>query len=272
MPRVPAARDDLIRAEHAVPGLDLPAAAESSRLVLGKDLGAEVLGPPQVGAVERVLRAVAAADHAPAAEHAPPEVDPHGRGPVRVPSIRPVRSSTARLVVGPELGRPGGIVPDVRRRLVEHAGVDERAAADPRPGEDDDVAQERDPLDSVAPEPRRVQEAAQVPARAREVVRPEAPARLEHGHRVALLRQAQGGHGAAEAAPDDDRVVAPAHSSAGSTSPALPSTRRAARPSSDVGPTFTTAKRGASSGSSATGWTSSVEPTTSTSSASCTRA
>src|SRR5439155_22571615 len=94
----PRGEDDLIRAEHAVPGLDLPAAAESSRLVLGKDLGAEVLGPPQVGAVERVLRAVATADHAPAAEQAPPEVDPHGRGPVRVPCSQALRDAVQDAV------------------------------------------------------------------------------------------------------------------------------------------------------------------------------
>src|SRR5439155_15196038 len=67
--------------------LDLPAAVDASqqrRLPLGMYPRAALFCEQQVVAVERVLGAVAAADHASAAAHAEVEVHRHGRAAERV--------------------------------------------------------------------------------------------------------------------------------------------------------------------------------------------
>ena len=251
----PGGEHHLVGLKGPTRGLDGPAGAQPGRSVLGKDLGAEALGLREVRAVERVLRPVAAADHAAAAQDALLEVHRHRRRPVGAgdaelrrdpPEDHIPRAFVGRLdgaqhpprrfVVRRQLVAPAGeAVPDRARRLVEDVRVDQRAAADACAGQHDHVAQEGDALDSVAAEPRREEEAPQVPARAGEVLRREPPPLLEHGDRVALLGQPQRGHRAAEAAAHDDDVEPP-HSSAGRISPALPSTRRSASPSSAVGP------------------------------------
>src|SRR5205823_4393791 len=60
----------LVGAERAGPRLGLPPAAQARHLVLGEDLRAELLRAAEVRAVQGVLRAVAAAHHAAAAEDA----------------------------------------------------------------------------------------------------------------------------------------------------------------------------------------------------------
>src|SRR5207302_5318401 len=70
---------DLFGDERLAPRLDVPAAVgppdDARRLRLRADLDAELLGAAEVGPVEGVLRAVAAADHAAAATDALVEVD-----------------------------------------------------------------------------------------------------------------------------------------------------------------------------------------------------
>src|SRR5207302_636923 len=91
----------------------------------------------------------------------------------------------------------------------------------------------------------------------------ETPPFFEHRDAVALLGQAQRGDRAAEAAPYDEDVVL---THAASISPAEPRTTSCARASNGVGSRFTIASfpqwSSVSSGSPATGQTSSDVPTT----------
>ena len=117
------------------------------------------------------------------------------------------------LVVGRELGRPVGDVTPLRvgeeggGRDVERVGVDERAAADPGTGQDDDVLERMDPLDAVPVQPRHPQVAAQPPRGPREVFVAKAPAGLQHQHVIALLGQSKRRDAAAEAGAHDHHVV-----------------------------------------------------------------
>jgi len=117
------------------------------------------------------------------------------------------------VVVGRELAlpvrdvRPRGVLVERVERLVERVGVDERAAAHAGAREDERVAQQVDPLDAVAAQPRRPQVVAQVPGVLRELLVGEAAAGLEDEDLVALLREAQRRDAAAEAGSDDDDVV-----------------------------------------------------------------
>ncbi len=69
-----------------------------------------------------------------------------------------------------------------------------------------------DALHAVAPEHRRPEVAAKIPARLREVVILEATAGLVDADPVALLRQSQRGHGPTEPGADDhDVFIEPRH-------------------------------------------------------------
>ena len=228
-------QDDLVGGEDPAARLRLPAAvgaaADAQRLRLRTDHGAELLGAPEVVPVERVLRFVAAADHAAAAAHALVEVDGHDRRAERVLRTHAARHlahdlvggggernrrraehSACGLVPRRELAppvadpRPLRILEERVERLVEHVRVDERAAADAGAGEDERAAQRGQALDPVQAEPRCEDEPPQVPARPREVVGAEAAPGLQDAHAVALLGGAQGGHAPAEARADDDHV------------------------------------------------------------------
>jgi hypothetical protein len=189
------------------------------------------LGEQQVVPVERVLRAVPAADHAPATAHAAVEVHGDGRALERVlgahaprylandvlgrrleRNLRGAEHLPRALVVRGELGtpvrniRPLFVVVEGVERLVEGVRVDERAAAHSRAGEDDEIVEQGQPLNSPQAEPRHEEVAAEVPVRSREVFRSESPAGLEHGDAIALLREAQRSDASAEAAPHDDDV------------------------------------------------------------------
>jgi hypothetical protein len=91
-------------------------------------------------------------------------------------------------------------------RAVERVGVAERPAAHARAGDDRDVAERGQPQDPAHAGVGRVEVAPQIPGGARQFVVGEPAAALEHGHGVALLAQAQGGHAAAEPGPDDQPV------------------------------------------------------------------
>ena len=105
----------------------------------------------------------------------------------------PARQVVRRRELGPPVGdvAPLRVVVEGLVRAVERVGVDQRAAADAGPGEDRDVGQPVDALDAEAAQPRRPQEAPQVPRGARELVVGEPSAGLEHQHPVALLGQPQ---------------------------------------------------------------------------------
>ena len=120
----------------------------------------------------------------------------------------------AEVEVGSELRAPVGdlrplrVVVELLERLVQRVRVDERAAADPRAGQDEHVLQEREPLDPAAAEAGQPEVAAQVPVCPREVLRPEPLPRLEHADAVALLRGPQRRDAPAEPAADDEQVEA----------------------------------------------------------------
>ena len=112
-----------------------------------------------------------------------------------------------------ELGLPVGqlaplrILEEALRRPVQRVGVDEAAAADARAGQDRDVACigeiRRIPCSPSRGIHRYLRRSHVV---RRELVVGEAPARLLHAHRVALLGQPQRRDAAAEARADDDPV------------------------------------------------------------------
>jgi hypothetical protein len=118
--------------------------------------------------------------------------------------LRVVRRQRGLPVV--QLG-PLAVFVEAPWRAVERVRVAERAATDARAGDHRHVAERREPEDPAHPEPRRVEVAAQVPRRARQVVVAEAPPALEHRDPVALLAQPQRGDAAAEAGADDQPVV-----------------------------------------------------------------
>src|SRR5439155_26859254 len=144
--------DDLIGAEDLAPAgpagpprNDLPASAGASQeegFALRVDLRAAFLGEPQVVAVQRVLRAVAATDHAAAAADTRVEVDGDRRATKRLGGAHPLRDpaqDVLRRRLERNLGRAEHLAHDlvVRRelfaqagieRLVENARVDERSA------------------------------------------------------------------------------------------------------------------------------------------------
>ncbi len=116
------------------------------------------------------------------------------------------------LVVRRELVAPVGdvgplwIVEERVERLVERVRVDERAAADAGAREHEQIVEQRHALDAAQAEPRHEDVAAQVPVRPREVVRPETPARFEHGDPVALLGEPERRDATAEPAADHEHI------------------------------------------------------------------
>jgi hypothetical protein len=99
------------------------------------------------------------------------------------------------------------VVEERGRRPVQRVGIDQRAAADARRRQHDDVLEQGDPLDAPAAERRRPEKVAQVPRRLRQGLRGESAAGFEHADPVALLGEPQGAHTAAEAAAHDHDVV-----------------------------------------------------------------
>ena len=218
-------------------------------LVQRVDLGAVLLGARDVRDVDRVLRHPRAADVAAAEvvaallEDAAERVvavgaEVHGdRQRVRLVSgaarhrleggdLRQRRGrARRRLRVERRLGagvvrvelprvdrrRPGGVVEDLVGGAQLDVGVDERAAAHARAGDDGDVAH-----DPHVEHPARV--VARMKQRMRELGEPvgvvaggEAPAALEHADAPAPLGEPAGGDAASEAGADDDRVVGSLH-------------------------------------------------------------
>jgi hypothetical protein len=118
-----------------------------------------------------------------------------------------------RLVVpGGQLVAPVGDPPPLRvgvervERPVQGVGVDQRAAAHPRTGEHQHVAEQVDPLDAEGAQRGGPEERAHLHRVLGELVVGEAPAGLQDGDRVTLLDQPQGGDAAAEAGADDHDV------------------------------------------------------------------
>ncbi|GIW72136.1 MAG: hypothetical protein KatS3mg102_1678 [Planctomycetota bacterium] len=98
--------------------------------------------------------------------------------------------------------RPAALGEERARRARERVAVHDRAAADPHPRHDRDMAQESH-LKGPAPAQRRQPEPArQLPGGARQRARGEPPALLQHQHPVALLGEPQRRHAAAEARAD----------------------------------------------------------------------
>ena len=117
------------------------------------------------------------------------------------------------LVVGGELVLPvgdvvpGGGVEVVFTGLVEGVGVVQGAAADAGAGEDHGVLEQVDALDAVEAELRGPEKVLEVPGGLREVLVLETASCLDDADGVALLCQAQGGDGSAEAGADDENVI-----------------------------------------------------------------
>ncbi|MDH6549261.1 hypothetical protein M2162_003358 [Streptomyces sp. SAI-041] len=107
---------------------------------------------------------------------------------VRLQLLLPVRDVT-----------PLRVLEEGLRGDVEGVGVVEGAAADARSREDHDVAQEVDALDAVHAELRRPEVVLQVPGVLRERLTGEAASGFQDTYAVALLGEAKGGDGTAEA-------------------------------------------------------------------------
>jgi hypothetical protein len=107
---------------------------------------------------------------------------------VRLQLVLPVRDVT-----------PLGVVEEGLRRDVQSVGVVERAAADACAGQHHDVAEEVDALDAVAAELRGPEVVLDVPGVLGKGGAGETAAGFQDAYAVALLRQAQGGYGTAEA-------------------------------------------------------------------------
>ncbi len=126
--------------------------------------------------------------------------------------------SLGGVVVGSEVGlpvaqlRPLRITEEGGAGAVEGVGVAEAAAADAAAGDDEDVLEEGHAQHPPHPQPRHPEVAAGVAqVRLGEVLVAEAAAALEHGDRVALFRQAQGGDRPTEAGAHHDPVVVVRH-------------------------------------------------------------
>ena len=153
-----------------LPELIAEQAARTPNALAVVDEGAARFGEAQVRAVERVLGAEAAADHAAAAADAGVEVDRDGRRAERVLDPQPpgdgahdlvgrrlegrldgAEQPSHPLVVRRQLRAPVGdprplrVVEERVERLVERVGIDQRAAADSRSREDDEVVEHRQP-------------------------------------------------------------------------------------------------------------------------------
>ena len=94
---------------------------------------------------------------------------------------------------------PLTVLEELAGRLVERVGVVERAAPHARAGEDHHIAHHVDPLDTEQLELGRPHVLVETPRRLGQVGVLEATTGLDHRDAVALLRQPQGRHAAAEA-------------------------------------------------------------------------
>ncbi len=142
-------------------------------------------------------------------------------GPVRVRVVGDLggpEHAPGGGVMGSQLSSPVGEVAPGRGGeegvvlgLLEHAPVDQGAAAHADAGQRGQVAQEGHPERAPEAEGGGPEPAAQVPGGAGEVVRAEPGALLEHEDPVALLDETEAGDAAAEPGPDDDEIPLPLH-------------------------------------------------------------
>jgi hypothetical protein len=126
-------------------------------------------------------------------------------------SSTPRRRATSRTTVSAAdspVGdvRPLRVLEERIERLVQRVRVDERASADACTRQDDEVVEQRHPLNPAQAEPRHEQIAAEVPVRPGEVLRAEPASGLEHPDAISLLREAERGNAAAESAPDNEHI------------------------------------------------------------------
>ena len=102
---------------------------------------------------------------------------------------------------------PLGVAEERGTSPVEGVGVAQAATADPVPGDDEHVLEQRQPEDAPQPQAGRPKIAAQVPRGLREVIVAEPPAALDDSHAVPLLGEPQRRDAAAEAGADHQPVV-----------------------------------------------------------------
>lgn len=205
---VPAARHALAALGARLAGRPRPAEVRVVDLLSG----ARLRGPVGVLAVteEDTDRC-----HVEGVAHAHPlggclEVDVRrGHGRVEPYAEHPLGLVVVRLQLLLPVGDvlPLRVLEERLRRYVEGVGVVERAAAHACAREHHDVAEEVDALDAVHAESRRPEVVLEVPGVLGERARGEAAARFQDAYAVALLCQAKGCDGSAEAGADDDDVV-----------------------------------------------------------------